>query len=395
MAEPAYQALLAHGAHLTLIHATTKKPIKKGWQKNSATAEEIEGHLQGGGQLGVIPGSLNLIVVDVDAGTHGIAPDEVKELLGPPLLSAPTRTPGNAHLYYRRPESFNGKLYQWSGGEVLADTRNAILYGDAVAQLVDVLPQLSDAPTPDLTVLPRPTKSTRAAVAVREAPEGSRNNTLSQQAFQLAVRGQDPRTLREAAMASGLSVDEVDSTIQSAIAKVKSMHPPWYVVGEHYAKAHWEGTARYVIGNGAPRWWVYKDARWRMLTEKDYEIQHAMDRRRYAIAQELVEAGQLKAADVLGDTREWRTQQTSFPGEFWAGMSHHLAGDEPKPKPKHFAAENGVIDLLSGDLLTHSPEHGTRSVAAGRYRPEDAEHLREVLETRLDRILTSVGQEDF
>ena len=254
---------------------------------------------------------------------------------------------------------------------------------------------------PLLTLLPKQPKKSQVANAdikrkVREAPEGERNNVLFQNCCRYLRRGKDPDDLVESAIASGLSPEEVAQVVASARSSVKEQRPDWYVVGEHYANVHWRGRARYVIGGGAaPRWWMYENDYWRQKTEKDYEIQHHMDRHRFGIAQELQDAGHPQAAELLGNAKAWREQQTSYPGEFWAGMAHTLKGPQPTPVFDRFAAANGLVDLRAGTLSPHAPEHETRSVAGGQFLPDKAAELRKALDLRFEGILPSNGVDWF
>ena len=407
MEETAYQTLktlVDAGAHLVLHGKEDKKAFQTGWQKKGRSVEEAVAHLDKGGLLGHIPGRLGLLVVDVDFKTHGEPTEVVTDALGEPLLSIRSKTPGNFHLYYKHPGGRKRRVYQWLGGEVLADTRSAILYGDAADLLAASLPRIDETTPPMLELLPkkpprRGSKSERRAKQgarrVREATEGDRNNTLFAEFCSLLRQGHDPDGLIRSAIANGLGKEEVEDALASAKKTVSEQRPDWYVVGEHYAGRHWQGRARHVSGDGAPRWWLYEKDHWRQLTEKDYAIQHHMDRFRFGVAQELVDEGKRPAAELLGDAKEWKAQQTSYPGEFWAGMAYTLRGEEPAPSFKHFAAANGVVSLRDGKLVDHAPEHETRSVASGRYLPDQAQNLRRELDARFREILPEDGVDWF
>ena len=394
MAQTPYHALAESGAHLVL-YSKKKRPLRKEWLTKPAEPAELERHVASGGIIGVIPGSLGLLVVDVDRGTHGVSAEEVIEQLGAPLLRCPSHTPGNEHLYYR---NGGGKLpYKWIGGEILGSTRGAVLYGDAAEMLVTILDQVEEAVAPNLALLPKPERkiTKRAQQQIEAAPEGERNNTLYQNAVRIAARGKDARDLLSAAVAAGLSREEAVATIASAVTRVSSMRPPWVVVGDHYARHHWKDTARYVKGAGAPVWWAWTDGYWRPLNEKDHAIHHHLDRQRFGVAQELVDAGEPTAAELLGNPKEWRAERATYAGEFWAGMATTLEGSEPAPSMDHFAAANGLVDLRTGEIVAHLPEHETRSVAAGDYLPQSKTLLTEALQRRLQGVLTPDGIEGF
>ena len=395
MAQTPYQTLAKSGAHLVLYSKKKRRPIRKGWIEESADLAELERHVASGGIAGVIPGSLGLLVVDVDLDRHGFSPEGVIELLGAPLLRCPSHTPGNEHLYYR---NGGGKLpYRWIGGEVLGSTRGAVLYGDAAERLVTILGQVEGAEPPNLALLPKPERkdTKRAQREVETAPEGERNNTLYQSAVRYATRGKNARDLLPGAVAAGLSREEATETIASAVKRVSSMRPPWVVVGDYYANRHWKDTARHVEGAGAPVWWAWTDDYWRPLNEKDHAIHHHLDRQRFGVAQELVDANEQTAAELLGNPKEWRAERATPAGEFWAGMAGTLKGSEPAPSMDHFAAANGLVDLRTGELVGHLPEHETRSVAAGNYLPQSKPLLTEALQRRLQGVLSPGGIEGF
>ena len=76
-------------------------------------------------------------------------------------------------------------------------------------------------------------------------------------------------------------------------------------------------------------------------------------------------------------------------------MATTLEGSEPAPSLDHFAAANGLVDLRTGEIVAHLPEHETRSVAAGDYLPQSKTLLTEALQRRLQGVLTPDGIEGF
>ena len=172
-------------------------------------------------------------------------------------------------------------------------------------------------------------------------------------------------------------------------------HSSWYEIGLHYA-TQWVGRARYVTGDGPPRWWLYDDERhaWRQLTDRDYVFQYDIASRRYSLAQELQDLGKTEEAKLLASPL-WRGQQANFSGEFWAAMARTLTGPEPEPMPNTFAAANGVVNLTDGECTPHTPVHGVRSVARGRYLRESAPELRKVLARRFCDVFKEEGVDAF
>ncbi|SIN36522.1 bifunctional DNA primase/polymerase [Mycobacteroides abscessus] len=113
--------MLALGFHLVRLHAGTKKPIGAGWndpaRTPALTEEEALAHVLEGGNLGVLLGPSNLIVVDAE---NRVA---VKALIAaglqPVLITAKGSVPvlcdpridkrGGAHVWLRVPEQHRGK----------------------------------------------------------------------------------------------------------------------------------------------------------------------------------------------------------------------------------------------------------------------------------------------
>lgn len=220
-------AILGVGLPHYVLHKSASDAIRpkaafeKGWNKNPKTPEEAEAHVAAGELAGVIPGSIGLVVVDVDHGEQA-AVDAVIHLLGAPLVVIPSGRRGRFHLYYRRPD--RGKKithYEWEianvgSGEVLADTRSAILYGPDT--LVAAMSRYPEALPVDLGPLPKKPKGQG------EGGADGRNNRLNRRAF-LAARRNDSEGVAAAAAAAaaeGLPMDEVERTTASAVVAAET-----------------------------------------------------------------------------------------------------------------------------------------------------------------------------
>ena len=194
-----------------------KRPIGRKWQETPRTADEAARHHQAGKPVGVIPSSLGLVVVDVDQGGEDAA-SAVEKLLGPPLGMVPSATAGHFHLYYRADRAYGGGgrsgKYEWEivdvgSGEVLSNTRAAVLHNPQ--PVLELLDAYEAAQPVDLAPLPRKVKDS--------ASEG-RNNRLYRQTREAARRG-DAEGFQDAAreaLEQGLPPEEVDATVDSAVA---------------------------------------------------------------------------------------------------------------------------------------------------------------------------------
>ena len=183
----------------------------------------------GGGLLGVIPSSINLLAVDVDTDAAGSdlyasmlhRRGLVEKAIGEPLATLPTRS-GGGHMLYRAPEGEVGNR-RWLYGDIRG-TRGYCVVWDAARWLA----AMSAAPAAEpvnVNALPLTRNGGHhGPVAIAGAPVGERNDTLNREAFKAVATAKrdgtvvDLRPHRDAALDAGLSADEVDRTLDSAIA---------------------------------------------------------------------------------------------------------------------------------------------------------------------------------
>ena len=121
-------------------HARGKVPLGEDWLKcRPPTGDAVIAHLQrrgfkGDNRVGFVPGSLGLLVVDVDDPNHAQA---LFEAVGPPLLRIPSRhgDDGRFHAYYKKPPTLEGEEplivgnSKWQGGELRCDNGFVVLWG--------------------------------------------------------------------------------------------------------------------------------------------------------------------------------------------------------------------------------------------------------------------------
>ena len=211
------KALHKRGVHFVLCRAKdegakkAKSAIAARWQSQAAALKSALAHHAAGGLLGFIPGKSGLWILDVDNSQDVIA---IRAGLGELAAQSLTIVPSKrgAHVYFKK----NGgevRNRQWAlnglSGDVRGD-RGYVIAWD-LGRLASALDRvLGVAPTAD-SLFPKPGKAGAAPV------EGNRNNALNELIFRKAQTGQTEfREERATAIASGLSVGEVDATIQSA-----------------------------------------------------------------------------------------------------------------------------------------------------------------------------------
>ena len=145
--------LQAGGLHYVVANASDKKPLKTGWLRRPASAEEAaaarsEPYLL----LGHVPYRAGFLVVDIDTDRGRpvwLWREEVEESLGPPLCTVWTGS-GGLHLCYRCDRPVGNR--DWEGGEIRCAAGYAVLWDeDAV---LAALEDLSEAEPVDVSRWP-------------------------------------------------------------------------------------------------------------------------------------------------------------------------------------------------------------------------------------------------
>ena len=214
----AYHVLDRAGAHFVLCTGD-KRPIVKEWQNHPADLPAVLAHAGGTGLIGLVPGSIGAVVCDLDP--EG-ADDTTPPLAGVVVQHA-TRRKGT-HFWYRAPpdgEVRNRKWARTAGGQHVGDVRGSrgfcVLWNPGAVAAAVTGRDFDFADPVDVSTLPWPRKGKGSDVEqMRAAANGARNETLNRLAFARARRGENQATLRAAAIASGLTVAEVSTTIRSA-----------------------------------------------------------------------------------------------------------------------------------------------------------------------------------
>ena len=183
----AHEALHEHGAHFVLATAD-KRPIAREWQKMRP-------------ELAAVTASGRR------CGTSGV--EALQEALGAPITVIATRREDGYHVWHRAPDGTVGNQ-KWQLNGAAGDIRGSagfVVLWDA-PKLADALARyFEDAAPADPNKVPRWTNGTRGPEAVRNAPVGTRNDTLFREAT---------RVLRAAARDAGLPAWEVEATLASA-----------------------------------------------------------------------------------------------------------------------------------------------------------------------------------
>ena len=194
-------------AHYVLCRQD-KTPVQHGWNNIKPTRQQAIEHVESGGKLGLVPGSINCLVIDVD-----IFDDEtLTEVTAPFPDALVVESPKGYHVWIRlqgdrnllpnkRWEAFNGS------GDIRGDNGYVVLWcgRDTIIEWFESDPE-QHHPGEVLTHL---------GLGI----EGNRNNLLNARVFKAARQG-DEVAIQEAieeAASQGLSKDEIDATTRSAL----------------------------------------------------------------------------------------------------------------------------------------------------------------------------------
>ena len=212
--------------HFVLCRAD-KTPERRAWQREPATAQEALAHKAAGGLVGLIPGSLDHAVIDIDEGE----PAAAIAALGEPAFR--NRTPsGGTHLWYPvargRSPVRNGKWkLDGAAGDIRGDKGFVVLWAaGTVAALEDAA--MFAAPL-DMARLDAMRASGKADPDADTWPEGERNESFNRAVHAAARRGDTAGVAAAVAKAreSGLPEGEIRATLASGIAAgARDYSPP-------------------------------------------------------------------------------------------------------------------------------------------------------------------------
>ena len=192
-----------------LALSNNKTPLRKGQLDGpSGIAPSTAAELAAAPMRGVVPRSLGLVLIDIDAGE--LPADErvaaVERIFGPALGKHPSRREGGWHLWYAADcdftlGSFNldARLY----GDVKHDRQYAVVYDRDTLEVAA-----------DKVNTARPLQhSILATLCDRGWSGGSRHTTLLRRSWSAAANGQDPATVGRIAREAGKPQGEIDRAL--------------------------------------------------------------------------------------------------------------------------------------------------------------------------------------
>ena len=142
----------------------------------------------------------------------------------------------------------------------------------------------------------------------------------------------------------------------------------------------------YVYESKSAAWWAWRDeCHWEMLPTNSHEIGDRLHKQQYALAHQLRISG-ADATAALTASKEWQEQVRGTSSPFMAGLRHQLTRNLRLPPDHIVAVANGILNLSDDALHPHDPRgpYLITAVANGAYLPEQLDHLRNAIDTRLD-----------
>ena len=216
------------GAHF--VRLVKKRPIDKGWQNKPLSLDEA----LVAKELGIIPGSVGLVIIDVDVHDGGELPPRITVVansLGHPLCQYSTPS-GGVHMGYKKEDGdvSNGV---WKYGDIRADHGYIVLHDEA--QILEAVRRVPTAKVANLSKLPKPKAIGRSRTLegylskLREATPNTRHAIMTEVATKMQSQGlltdDAKREFQSACLSIGKSKDEIDSVL-SWVKKEISIRAP-------------------------------------------------------------------------------------------------------------------------------------------------------------------------
>ena len=238
-----------------LANAKKKNPIWTGWQKKYPTTSEVMSHLKSGGVVGIIPRSIDTLIVDADYNEkepHIVTDKDVRDLgiTQTRYYRTSSRKEHGSHWYFSSnlDESFT-KINEWKYGDILHNDcfaimwniQETLLYIESKVVLGDKANDLfgmTCEPITKIPVVPEhlkktvPVKALNGVVKANDSitpnglyddvvPEGIRNDTLYRRFRDASIIGDEKvkSALVSQYQKSGLEEDELSTCTRSAEKK--------------------------------------------------------------------------------------------------------------------------------------------------------------------------------
>ncbi len=259
------ESTATHPAPHFVLCDKDKKPIAKKWESTPPSNSEVKAHVDGDrGLVGVIPGSVDCLVIDVDVDKQGDAPPPDEKgvvavlethLGGRPFWTLSTPS-GGLHLWYRVPperaekEEVGNRKWEAGGyrGDIRCDHGYVILWdkegfkeivtgdddGDVVldvARRLDAIrPPRKSRTNPATNGHPQSNDYIHPRLDELDFSEGNRNDSLNEGVLRRASWDRPYDDIVQAARAAGLPERNITATVASASragGAELAQHPEW------------------------------------------------------------------------------------------------------------------------------------------------------------------------
>ena len=172
-------------------------------------------------------------------------------------------------------------------------------------------------------------------------------------------------------------------------------------MGEWFGAKYFTSTLRYIRNENGITWWGYEDNRWQVLHHEHNPGRIYLAKNGLSIANDLRADGHRAWARLASKEKSYATIKAKE-SDFWIGHQEALRRSDEPESPLHLiGTPDGAANLMTGELLAHSPEFGIRAITKARYRPDDLNQpkLRKIMEDafshRFHRVLSPENQEIF
>ena len=161
-------------------------------------------------------------------------------------------------------------------------------------------------------------------------------------------------------------------------AKLARGAPTMVSAGCWYAEHMLKET--HVYHRAGKAWWIYDgdEKVWRAIDSDDPSIIDRATVDRYLIADAMLRDGHVDLAQALANEKVWEKNR-GYRTDFMAALRTSLAGSPPAAEGHMVGTPDCVVNLRTGAELSHDPNLGIRSLTVGRFCPEDAGPLRDLL----------------
>ena len=343
-----------------------RSPQESKWRQVSqpCSTRALRKHVRKGGLVGLVPGSLGLVVIDIDSKpckANKTNPDRVfaklRKVLGEPACYYKTSGKGGIHVVYEYRGKWKGGQMRWKFGDIVGGDGAYFAVWDLAAFEARGKAVITKA---NLESLPKPKTSQGTWRS------GNRNNEFNQAVFEAVISSREDKikALTEKARRSGLTEREIKATLKSAhkAAKKTLKHHD----GKPILRLNEDGLAstlkfcdisvRYNLRSGMPEW--------RQTGKTWYDL---TDRAEAAIRRRIAASCLSMGRNPQGKNKPWRLPDNHwrnylnallFNNEIDALVTDYLDDLTPAPSKLLDTWLHAIFEFDSPDKLVEAVARG-------------------------------------